>query len=439
MIEITIPNDNISERTYAVRECFAIIGVDVNINIGATSAYIIDVGGNTLCVHDYFFSKHRETRSYLSINNIPQCVIMGRNPFTIEKDIPIIYGTDKIDYDREYIDCHIDIFASVFFMLSRWEELVVKERDVHKRFLSVNSLSGKCGFIERPVVNEYCEMLWRMLEYLGCKEYRHAANYHLILTHDIDNFRMSICKSLNDVKGVIAKTIKSRELSHIWQFLIGLFDYKYDAYNTFDFLMRKSERLGVKSHFYFMSDVKNRYIHSWEFKTTIAAILKRGHIIGFHPDRESCFNEKQWKKEKDKVEEYTGVHVTEGRQHILQIDIPYTFQIWNDNGMEQDSTLCYADKSGYRCGTGNAFHLYNVVTSTALHVKELPLVVMEGTLARYEKLSLIESKAKLDYFIGISRKYRMPLTLLFHNSSFYGKEWKGWNELYNQLEEMACQ
>lgn len=67
--------------------------------------------------------------------------------------ITIIYGEDKLIIDRnsKTIVCGIDIFASSFFMLTRWEEYVNKKRDNHNRFPASESLAYKFGFLNRPI------------------------------------------------------------------------------------------------------------------------------------------------------------------------------------------------------------------------------------------------------------------------------------------------
>ncbi len=87
--------------------------------------------------------------------------MFSKNDFIVEKDIPIIYGTDKLEIteqNQNIITCGIDIFASSFFMLTRWEEYVNKNRDRHNRFPAIESLAFKNDFLSRPVVNEYVEM-----------------------------------------------------------------------------------------------------------------------------------------------------------------------------------------------------------------------------------------------------------------------------------------
>lgn len=54
----------------------------------------------------------------------------------------------------------LDIFGSAFFMLTRYEEVVKSVKDEHERFQARASLAYQEGFLERPIVNEYLEILW---------------------------------------------------------------------------------------------------------------------------------------------------------------------------------------------------------------------------------------------------------------------------------------
>ena len=51
-------------------------------------------------------------------------------------------------------------------MLSRYEEAILKGRDKHDRFPSWISVADKGNFLERPIVNEYLEILWSCLSSL---------------------------------------------------------------------------------------------------------------------------------------------------------------------------------------------------------------------------------------------------------------------------------
>lgn len=433
MINILIPNNNIEERKYAISECFNLLGLECSITIGELPYYQIKWNNFIINIYDYFFSKFPKTRSYLDKCNIPNSIIYGKNQFTVENDIPIIFGNDNIIIQGNTIDCHIDIFASIFFMLSRWEEYVITERDVYGRFLSTSSLAFKCNFLHRPIVNEYSEMLWNMMFFLDENLYRNDKKFNLVLTHDIDLFRKGIFKFKYFKEAVISCIIR-RDIQQLIGYFEGVYNYSKDPYNTFDYIMSKSEQIGVKSHFYFMSDNNCEYIYTKDFAEIIEKIKNRGHIIGFHPGYNTCSSNINWTEEKKKVEKYSNIKLKEGRQHILQVDLPTTFNIWESNGMEIDSTLGFADNVGFRCGTGDIFTLFNVTESRPFNLKEMPLVIMECSLSKYQNKSMNESQDIINYYFSISNKYHSTLTLLFHNTSLcLLKGIGGWGDLYSNL------
>ena len=86
--------------------------------------------------------------------------------FLSMEKMPVLFGTGDLEMRDDSIICGSDLFAGAFFMLTRWEEHVVKERDVHGRFCSSNLLASRFGFLNRAIVNEYTEYLWNMIYYL---------------------------------------------------------------------------------------------------------------------------------------------------------------------------------------------------------------------------------------------------------------------------------
>ena len=203
----------------------------------------------------------------------------------VEKDIPVIYGSDELHVTEKKIICGIDIFSSSFFMLTRWEEYVNKERDEHMRFPGIESIASKNGFLHRPVVNEYVEMLWALLSKLGYKGERKKKSYNLVLTHDIDHMDYPRC--LRILAGDI---LKRRNLKLVWKNFKHYLITGSNPYDTFGFIMDISEKLGIKSHFYFMSSDSNIppdtafYLESRRFKNKIKEVKKEAILLDFIRD-----------------------------------------------------------------------------------------------------------------------------------------------------------
>jgi hypothetical protein len=353
----------------------------------------------------------------------------------------VIYGNDKISVSEKEIICGVDIFASSFFMLTRWEEYVNKNRDDYNRFPAYESLAYKQGFLNRPIVNEYVEMLWNMLKYLGINQDRKKREFKLILTHDVDEIMM--WKNWRQLlRVVIGDVIKRKDMSLALERIAEYFLIKRgkikDPFDTFDWLMDKSEAIGVKSRFYFMSggvtNFDNRYkINDKRVIKLIEKIKKRGHIIGFHGSYNSYNDFEQFKKEKELLEKISNQKIVEGRQHYLRFEVPTTWQIWEDNKMKIDSTCGYADREGFRCGTGNEFSVFNILSRKKLKLKERPLIFMDDNRLKgeriYDKNILISNIEKLKQK---NFKYNSCTTFLFHQNIFALEE-INYKEIYEKI------
>jgi len=424
-MKIIIPSNNINERKYIIDIILGeFLGLDFKLIIDngelKINNWIIELeNGNKLIIEDCFFNKFSNNLEYLKEENIPKNVKVGKNNFIVEKDIPIIYGTNKlITSNYSTIICGIDIFASSFFMLTRWEEYVNKHKDLHNRFLATKSLAFKNNFLDRPIVNEYVEMIWNMLKFLGCKQKREKRKFKFILTHDVDEVKM--WKSWKQVfRIVLGDILKRRSLSLALErfaeyFLIKREKIK-DPFDTFDWLMDKSEVIGVKSRFYFMSGGVTEFDNSYkleEHKVLIKRIQKRGHIIGFHPSYNAYNDFELFKREKELLENVAEQKIVEGREHYLRFEVPTTWQIWEDNDIAVDSTCGYADKEGFRCGTGDAFSVFNILTREKLKLKERPLIVMDCSLFDYNNNSYKDANSKINTMKSKANSF----TILWHNS-----------------------
>lgn len=435
MLQINISDRFLEEKKYIIRVFFDVfLGLKYKINISASNRnyYEISMPNNKKIIfEDSFWANIKD--SYLKEEHIPLKVYFSTNQFVSETNIPIIYGNNRFEVTNNSVICGIDIFASSFFMLTRWEEYTNKTRDQYNRFPATASLAYINGFLDRPIVNEYVEMLWNMLKHLGYQKERKQHKFEMLLTHDVDfPFKYSSWKSgigyigrntliRHNLKPAV-ESLLSKIKSHI--------DCKKDPYNTFGFLMDQSEKLGLKSHFFFIGGGLTQYEENYDLQNKkIQSIVKeiqaRGHVIGFHPSYNAYNNPELWKSEKDNLEKNINTDVKIGREHYLRFEVPYTWQIWEDNNMEWDSTLTYADQEGFRCGTCWEYPVFNFLTKQQLKLNEKPLIVMDTTLFSYQKDLFLESiKNKVIALLNKCKKYNGTFVYLWHNSNLVEDEKK---------------
>ena len=444
MLNIVIPPNNIPEREYLLKTIFnnfLKIPYKLIVSESDINEYIISLqNGNRVVIKDYFFSLYPKELDYLQKTSIPKEVIFTSNLLFIEKDLPILFGRDEVKIEEKTILSHIDIFATIFFMLTRWEEYVELERDEHNRFPHEASLAYQYNFLHRPIVNEYIEFLWNMLVKAGYKEERIERKFSILLTHDIDEvLRYPTPTTL--IKGMVGDIVYRKNPLLPFKTLAQYIDIKRekekDPYDTFDEIMDISDEFNLKSYFFFMSGgTTNRYDNRYDIfdssvKETMKNIKKRGHIIGIHPSYNAYNNSQQFKLEKESLEEANQESICCGREHYLRFEIPKTWQLWEDNGLKWCSNLAYPKKSGFRTGSCYSYHPFNILSREILTIKEHPLIMMEATFIEEGK-SPKKVKEMVDYYLKSVKKYNGEFVLLWHNASFNQHSLKAYTPIYKE-------
>jgi hypothetical protein len=453
---IRIPNNFTAERLYLVETIFkGYLGLNFEIEKSTSSVYkIILPNKNQIIIEDYFFSIFNDGLDYLSMENIPEFVTYSVNPFTIEKNIPVLFGLPEVvisDDIEKIITCRIDFFSGIFFMLTRWEEYVIKERDKFERFPEKQSLSIRKGLAHRPVVDEYTEMLWNMLQYLGYSGLRKITYYEPVITHDVDHILRyrSFPKFLRILAGdLFLRKKPARILSTIKEYYQIKTGRKKDSFDTFNVLMDLSEGIETKSHFYFLSQTQSkesdpkydnydfRYdINGSDVFSIIKNIKDRGHIVGIHGSYFSYNNCDLYSDEISRLRNFSG-SVDEGRQHYLRFIIPHTWMIEEKNKIKMDSTLGFTDEIGFRCGTCHEYGVFDFLERARIDLIELPLLIMDVALAKISN-DPVDFYNRTCAIIDTVRKYKGKFVLLWHTNSFNVYEWEKYQKYYSDIIHYA--
>ncbi len=431
MIKIKIPDSFTLEKEYIINVFFNVfLGLEYSIQYTDKTNYVIEnvTSGKKLIFYD-FFKNQIASNQYLAKKNVPLKTFLFKSKFSPTALVGL-FGENRLVEEENEIYCGLDILASAFFMLTRWEEYVNPKRDKHNRFPATESIAYQHGFLHRPIVNEYVDFLWKLLEYSGYKGERKVFNYQAIPTHDIDFFRYH----KNSMKYFAHDLLEKRNIKVFWE---RMKTFTKNPYNTFDYFMDVSEEKNTQSKFYFMAGGESEYdtpfyLNEKAFKRLIARINERGHLVGFHPSYNTYNSINKFQKEKRLLEKSAGMEITEGRQHFLRFNIPKTWQIWEQSGMKLDSTMSYADVPGFRCGICYDFPIFDILQRKQLDLWERPLILMEGSLVDYQKLTPLEFKEAVNYYKKVVKQYNGNFVFLWHNSSFNGI-WTDYEKLYLQL------
>ncbi|MFW5782675.1 MAG: polysaccharide deacetylase family protein [Candidatus Muiribacteriaceae bacterium] len=434
MIKISIPDNNIHERKYIIEILLReYLGLEYDLQTRKSQDYVITLpNNNRFVIKDSFFSRFPEQRQYLNIKNLPDKVIKMQNRFTGIDGIISLYGENSLSEDGERVKCDCDLFATCFFMLTRWEEYVISERDSHQRFPEHLSASVKYSFYDRPVVDEIASFIWTILEYLGLDQNRRKKQSRIIPTHDVDD--TLLFKNMKSGLGIAYRQFGNGQFKNGFRTLYNKVlvhaGKKRDPFDTFDFFMQKSENMGAKSYFFFMAGGSSVYDGNYSLsepfiRKLLNRIAERGHIIGFHPSYDSFENSDLFAREKHLLKDNTKSDIYCGRQHYLRFNVPETWRIWEENSMCWDSSMGFYDRIGFRCGTCNEYSVYDIIRQKKLVLKERPLIIMDGALQNSREFPDVETAMhKIEDVAEAVRQNSGLMTFLWHNRSFETDFWK---------------
>jgi hypothetical protein len=443
VIKIIIPSNNIKERKYILNiifnQFFKVPYTTIISQEDINEYQIYMESGKSIIIKDAFFSIYPSDLEYLKTDSIPKRVNYYSHHLFVENNLPILFGVEEIEITKNSITSHIDIFATIFFMLTRWEEYIKNRRDEHNRFPHTASLAYKYNFLNRPIVNEYIEFLWNMFVELDYNGKRKERQFSMLLTHDVDEIlRYPNIKKL--FTGMVGDIIFRKSLSLPFK---TLYDYtlvsmgkRKDPYDSFDEIMDMSDSFEIKSHFFFMSGGTSRYDNRYKItdplvKKIVDKIKERGHYIGLHPSYNAYNNKEQFKSEKKSLEEINKEPIRCGREHYLRFEVPKTWQIWEDNGFEWCSNLAYAKSAGFRTGCCYPFTPFNILSREQLHLQERPLTMMEVTFIEETK-NIKQFNKMVDYYLTTIKRYEGEFVLLWHNASFYEQSIKKYAPSYRR-------
>lgn len=365
----------------------------------------------------FFDSSHYGTTASLPTLPLPEI-----------EGIPLLFGEPTGEWVGDTWVTRADIIASTYFLVSRYEEMVRREtRDEHGRFPGKESLPYRAGFLHRPIVDEYRQLLHRWLR-LSLPDIPEPAPMirQIYLTHDVD--APTLYRSW---KGFARSLLGGRG----WQRSIeGKFGaIERDPYYTFPWLFQQDELLRdtfgkatCRSLLFLRSggdslfDKPHYSLHSRDLNRLIHSAQEREIEIGLHSSYRAGERPSLIPGEKERLERRLGKPVTSNRHHFLACREPEDLDLLEAAGITDDFSMGYADAAGFRLGTSRPVRWINPVTRRLSPLLWLhPLTLMDCSLAESKYMGMDYERA-LAYSLNLAEQvYRFggELILLWHNES----------------------
>jgi peptidoglycan/xylan/chitin deacetylase (PgdA/CDA1 family) len=464
MLLVTFPDCCRAERRWICSVVLGeFLGLPHEMRFDGHTTTRIAAEGKTLDISDAFFagSCASSAECWLSETSLPAQPLprwtVHRDdlaPVLADPRVPIIFGESGFGDGAagfseagDHAMLSLDVFGSAFFMLSRYEEAVLRERDEYDRFPAKASLAYREGFLFRPIVDEYVEILWTSMTRLWPGLQRKQRSFGSFITCDVDHpYHPSAASLPRLVRRTAGRLIRPRCLADVIAPVRNYVasrngDWRNDPYyHAVDWIMDVNERAGNVVAFNFIPENTDPAldgicsIEESAIKAMIKRIGDRGHEIGIHPgyntylSRRAIFSGKN-KLQRVMAQQRIGQAIAGGRQHYLRWSTR-TPALWEAAGLEYDSTLGYASHAGFRCGTSHSYPMYDLHERKALKLRQRPLICMEFSVACLMGYGFTDAALGIMKTLkNAARLFNGTFTLLWHNDF----EAEGAREIYCEI------
>jgi hypothetical protein len=339
-----------------------------------------------------------------------------------------------------------DIFFSIFFFLSGYEEYVSLREDSLGRFLARHSQIGKKIGFEIAHVDRLRDCLLILLNDSGFAVKARELSWEgekavAYVSHDVDGF----LKYRNTSLSLLKIILKPNKFS-LNELLRSKRDFTEDPYFAgVKQLCDASKERGFKSTFFLIPSSNQKLddyyeLDSAEILSARKIIDSYGYEIGIHGSYDAYESIESFKQDMKRFENIIKTVPVGGRQHLLSFNPQKTTKIHQEVGLKYDGSLGFSDMIGFRRGTSLPFYPYDFEKGEGHKVLQIPLLVMDVTLKNNMGLSEDDALERVNRIIDEVEKYGGVFSLLWHPGNC-SDEWRGWFDgvyipILNRLKEL---
>ncbi len=331
-----------------------------------------------------------------------------------------------------------DPVATVFYILSRFEEYLISDKDEHGRFEFKNSYQYKFGVLEKTVVDRLARAI---VLSVAPTTHQFDSSVTVTPTFDIDNvFAYRLKKGARKI-GSQLRDILKRDKKRIEERL-SVKKGERDPYDTYDKIKEVAHQFPNTRVFWLCggSSTYDRNVSLYEQEHSDLILgINRLTTIGIHPSYSSLNNTSRILGEKMLLEKVINNSVVHSRFHFLRFSIPESYRALIAAGIINDYSMGYAGHCGFRAGTTKPFLWFDLHKEQITKLTVHPFTYMDGTLNEYMRLSIEEAKVKVNELHNEVAVCGGNMIVIWHNETIGDyNHWKGWAEVLNynlQLDE----
>ena len=168
----------------------------------------------------------------------------------------------------------------------------------------------------------------------------------------------------------------------------------------------------------------------------VETLRASGAEIGLHGSYMAAVEPERLALESERLRDLAG-SVAGHRFHYLRVDPQLNLPVLDRLGFRYDTTLGFPDRPGFRAGIAQPFRPWDFERERPLDLIEIPLALMDATLAEphYLGLTLDQAERRLFDLIDWAEQNGGGFSVLWHPNSFDPAQARGWGPLFYRFVE----
>ncbi len=335
-----------------------------------------------------------------------------------------------------------DLFATSFYLVSRYEEYLPFMPDAFNRFEAENSLAYQYDFLRIPIINIWITEFEIELK----KKFQNISithkTYSYTSTIDIDNAYKYKQKGVMRTVGGYLKAIATFNKHDLIDRTSVLLEKEKDPFDSYQYQLEIQKKYNLNViYFYLLGDYgvndKNHPSNNTNFQRLIKHLSDYSKP-GIHPSFGSNENANQLKTEINRLAKITHRDIVLSRQHYSMLKFPDTYASLLELGITDDYSMGYANYNGFRASICAPFYWYDLDDELETGLKIHSFCLSETSL-RYKDHATVENIDSIaKTIIDDVKKYNGELITIFHNDTMgTANDWKDWNKAYEEIVKLS--
>lgn len=350
---------------------------------------------------------------------------------------------DDVPFDAEAWDAvdrgerpRRDDLADAFFHLARVEERD-GARDEHGRFRAASSCLDP---LDPP--------LERLRARLGVEPaWPDGATFAVALTHDVDSVRRWTRIGVRGAAARLKDDLLDGRARAAAREATGLVLAPVhrargsDPNWRFDAIVAESRRRGARGSTFFVlgghsdpHDGASPETYAKLRPELVQMLRGVGAEVGLHGSYSAARDVDRLAGERRTIES-SGAPVNGQRYHYLRVDPMRNLRPLADLGFTYDTSLGFPDALGFRAGIARPFRPWDFEHEAPLDLVEVPLALMDVTLAepRYLGLRARDAWSRVERLLDWAAANRAGFSVLWHPDRFDAPTAAGWDRVFFRL------